>query len=129
MRTFVRRTAPVLALALGALLSSTSPADAVCTPTNPNNPNTGSYAFYTTDNGQPAPASLAPAGYLYNANTTFEDNPANIDLCLVTSLHVNPGVDVYICKGIPADPSYNVTFTDDGDMLDAAGNVIDVILP
>lgn len=137
MRTYVRRTARLVATGAaltGALLSVSTPALACNQPKAPISPQV-TYAFYTTDIASPVGPDLAPQGYLYQDNTDYEDDqntnrpPNTPPICQTTLLHSNPSVVVYVCKGIPADPSYTVTFTDDGDMLNSAGDVIDPIRP
>lgn len=111
----------VLGLATAAALVFNTPAARACdTPA----PATVTYAFYTTDTGVPASSALAPAGWAFNDNTDFEDDHPG--LCDVTLLA--PHTDAYVCTVplalAPDDTTYDVHFTDDGELTYADGTVL-----
>lgn len=113
------RKAALIASSVLAMAACGSPASAaLTTPTHnsPNHTSTVTYAFYSTATGSEAPTNQVPAGWMFNDNTDFEaDNPIACESAYLGN------ITEYLCTvpraQAPDDTSYDVTFTDDGDML------------
>lgn len=87
---------------------------------------TVSYAFWIDTDG--APYSDRTYDGLMNADNA--DYEADSPYCFVAELE--PHIDAYACIGVPIaeagpyadDTSYDVHFTDDGELVTTAGNVL-----
>lgn len=141
MRTFVRRATAVALASLAAVAiagpvsACGSPNPALATqvtkashkPVRPasaatsHNRETVSYAFWINATDPAAPYSDKTYGGLMNA--TNADYEATSPYCTVVEL--TPDVDAYACIGVPFaeagpyadDSSYDVHFTDDGELV------------
>lgn len=115
MRKSLTRKAVLIASSVLAVAACGSPASAALTTHHSTAP-TVTYAFYSTATGSAAPPNQVPAGWMFNDNTDFEaDNPVACESAYLGQ------ITEYLCTvpraQAPDDTSYDVAYTDDGDMI------------